>query len=98
VEVSYVGAIASELAHELAETDHPPEEGLLLLYALLVLTRGEATTASDVHDAWVTWQVLQGVRHDANVPFDELSREVREKDLRFVNAIHQVARQRHMTG
>lgn len=91
---NYISEIATELRRELPDFDVPQGDSLLLLYALLVLARGESTSRADVHNAWVTWQTLNGEAHDASVPFGELSPESQVKDAPYVNAIRAVALRR----
>lgn len=72
-------------------------KGLQNVYALLVLVKGEETTLKDVHDAWAvninqSWDKEQFGEHYSLIPFDQLKKETQDKDSRFVDAIHEVAR------
>lgn len=78
-------AIRAELSD--ADLDQPGIDQLLLLYALVAATRGAEATREDVHDAWVTWQILRGETHEAMVPFSELPPDVRAEDDPYVDAI-----------
>ena len=71
--------------------DHSDE--LFVLYAVLVRTCGERTTARDVHDAWSAWMGAKDPSHSSLVPFEALPREVQAEDAPFVQAIRTVASQ-----
>jgi hypothetical protein len=68
-----------------------PEErdldALFRLYALLGRVKGEAITASDVHDAWSAWMLNRGESHDSLGPFDALAPETQAEDEPFAEAI-----------
>lgn len=69
---------------------------LFLIYAVLCLSKGEATTNEDVHDAWSAWAVNAhplGRRHHSLVPYAELSPEIQDLDTKFRDAIRLVAHQ-----
>ncbi len=73
-------------------------KGLQNMYALLVLVKGEDVTLKDVHDAWAvninqTWDFEQYGNHRSLVAFDELSKEVQDKDQSYVDAIKAVAKE-----
>lgn len=85
--MNYVDEIASELG---ARFPGKPME-LLRLYALLVLTTGEATTLENVHDTWAVWRAPTHPDNPSLVPFGALSPEVRERDRKYVDAIREVA-------
>lgn len=72
-------------------------KGLQNVYALLVLVKGQDVTLKDVHDAWAvninqTWDFAQFGNHRSIVPFDELSKEIQDKDQNYVDAIKATAR------
>lgn len=71
----------------------PNADSLIDLYALLVLVKGEDTTLEDVHDAWAVWKNRINPKHESLIIFDELALEVQELDRKYMNAIHQVARE-----
>lgn len=72
---------------------------LTRVYALLVLTKGEDITLKDVHDAWAMdmnfrkqTNYCYGHEHRSIVPFNELSKEVQDKDQVYVDALKRVAK------
>ena len=71
--------------------DEPDVDALYRLYALLALVKGEAVTASDVHDAWSTWMLNRGERHDSVVPFDALAPDTQAEDEPFAEAIRKAS-------
>ncbi len=87
----YLVAVAEAIRAELPPEHRGGEDGLFLLYALLARTKGPATTAADVHDAWAAWQAIRDEDHPARVPFEALSAEVQGRDLPFLHAIHRVS-------
>lgn len=62
-------------------------------YTLLVLTKGELTTLSDVHDAWGVARAVEQPNHPDLVPFEVLAGEVQAYDKPFLAAIHDAARE-----
>src|SRR5690349_977457 len=60
---------------------------LFILYALLLRTKGESVTLSDVHDAWASWMLLAHPEHSALVPFEQLPEDVQQEDLPYLDAI-----------
>ena len=71
-----------------------PDEGLDQLfasYALLALSKGQAVTNEDVHDAWSAWATQYDPTNDSIVPFDELKPDVQAEDTIFRDAIREVA-------
>lgn len=64
---------------------------LLRLYTLLALTKGAEATLSDVHDAWAMNRTLARPDHPDLVPFEQLAPESRERDRKYMEAIHKVA-------
>lgn len=74
-----------------AAPEHPLDERLFLLYALLALVKGKETTLEDVHNAWVVWMLEIDEDHHALLPFAQLSESQRSQDQPFLDAIHQVA-------
>lgn len=72
-------------------------KGLQNVYSLLVLIKGEDVTLKDVHDAWsvninTTWDREQFGEHRSLIPFDQLSKEIQDKDQAYVDAIKLTAR------
>lgn len=72
--------------------DAPSVDALFAGYAALLLAKGEAVTAEDVHNAWAAWMSQNDAAHSSIKPFSELSSEVQLEDEPFVEAIRQVAR------
>ena len=70
------------------------------MYSLLVLTKGEDITLSDIHDGWSMVMNFKetnppycyGHEHKSIVPFDQLSKETQDRDIRYLEAIHKVAK------
>ena len=70
-------------------------------YALLVLVKGEDITLSDVHDGWSMVMNYKesnppycyGHDHKSIVPFDELSKETQDRDIKYVEALRKIARE-----
>lgn len=95
---SYVREIAREIRSELRreQVDQPEMDDLLLLYALLALTKGVRVTREDVHDAWSSWVALKGEEHESAIPFRELPDDVRAEDDPYVKAIRSVANRRSL--
>jgi hypothetical protein len=65
-------------------------EQLFRLYAVLARAKGQATTGSDVHDAWSAWMLGRGEEHESIRPYEELDAETRREDAPFLKAIRQV--------
>lgn len=85
--MSYASDVISCLNAELPDCD----PHLIVLYALLVLVRGDAVTNADVHDAWALWTVAyRGAVHDSLVPYDLLQPGVQALDEPFRDAIARV--------
>lgn len=82
-------AIAAALPAKAKAQDGMRE--LLLLYALLAATQGARVSKRNVHDAWVTWQLLRGQQHPSNVPYERLSAGVRAEDAMYRLAILRAA-------
>jgi hypothetical protein len=84
----------------IAEKTNLKNRNLIKLYSLLVLTKGENVTLKDVHDAWAMDMNFRdfnpprcyGHKHTSIVPFEELSKETQDKDMKYVQAIKEVAR------
>ncbi len=72
-------------------------KGLQNVYALLVLVKGQNVTLKDVHDAWSvninqTWDFETNGNHRSLRPFDELTKEIQDKDQMYVDAIKKTAK------
>jgi hypothetical protein len=66
---------------------------LFRLYAVLVLVKGEDTTAADVHHAWAAWKAERDPANPDITPFGELDESTQAADEPFVLAIREVASQ-----
>lgn len=94
--MSYIEEIARDVWKATGEEQpwYPPDEAqLYLAYAVLVLAKGEHTTAKDVHDAWSAWAAVKyDGEHRSLIPFEELTPEIQAYDDLYRDAIHMVAR------
>lgn len=92
--MNYIDRIAGEVRAALPASAEVPNgtEALFRGYAVLVLTKGVAATASDVHDVWSAWMSAREPDHESLVPFDALAPAVRAQDLPFLEAVQSVAR------
>jgi hypothetical protein len=91
--VNYLEILAAEIQRT-ADPDSTPPDGdlpLYRLYAVLLLAKGEAVEAEDVHNAWVAWASDHDPDSRHLIPFKELSLPVQRKDQAFVDAIRSVA-------
>jgi len=91
--MSYLDDLAGQIEHEVS-ADMPPQQDtklLFRLYALLLLTKGTAVTALDVHNAWAVWMEEKDPGHPAIRPFEELDPATQASDEPFVAAIKAVA-------
>ena len=92
----YIAAIARQIRDVVVDSPadavaEPVSEQLYAAYALLVLTKGDAVTTSDVHDAWASVHDDETADAADLVPFDQLSAAVQQRDERFAAAIRAVA-------
>jgi hypothetical protein len=90
---SYLDEVGAAIARELDAKDGtstPP--GLLRLYAVLLLAKGQTVTPEDVHNAWSAWTQHRDPSNQSIRPFDELDASVKEMDNPFVRAIRLAAR------
>lgn len=62
-------------------------------YALLILIKGEDITLKDVHDAWAVNQNRIFPEHFSVKPFEELTEEVQNKDLYYLEKLKAVAKE-----
>jgi hypothetical protein len=91
--MNYLQALAQEIRAEVAEDVIPHDETaeLFLIYAGLLLAKGSAVTAEDVHNAWAVWMTSQNPEHESTRPFSDLDPEAQREDRPFVDAIIEVA-------
>lgn len=98
--MNYLESLAREI-HQTVPVDALPDDDtstLFLMYAVVLLARGEDTEREDVHNAWVAWMTSKGEQHDSMTPFSELPLETQAEDSPFVIAIRTVARLRNIGG
>ena len=98
--MTYLDSLAGAIRKAVPAEALPDEDAsdLFLLYAVLLLAKGEAVTREDVHNAWVAWMESKGEKHESMVPFAELPLETKGEDSPFVLAIRTVARTRSAGG
>ena len=94
--MNYIDRVAIAIAHE-ANDDPFEDDGyagieLYRFYAVLLLAKGTAVTAEDVHSAWSAWACGYRSGSDNIRPFNELSTEYQAQDEPYVIAIHRAAR------
>lgn len=90
--MNYIDEIHEELAKHITVG-----KGLMNVYSLLVLIKGEDCTLKDVHDAWSVninpnWDRYVHGDHRSLIPFEGLSVETQEKDREYVEAIQETAK------
>jgi hypothetical protein len=92
--MSYLDDIAHAIRQEMSDADIPsePSSDLFLIYAVLLLIKGELVTNRDVHNAWVAWMAIRGETHASMVPFNELSPSTQSEDSPFAIAIRKTAK------
>lgn len=92
--MTYLDTLAADIRETIPSDALPAEDttSLFLMYAVLLLAKGEKVTREDVHNAWVAWMVGKGAEHESLVPFAELPAETQVEDSPFVVAIRNVAR------
>ena len=89
--MNYIDEAKKELAKHITVG-----KGLMLVYTVLVLAKGEETTLKDVHDAWAVninenWDKEKLGDHWSVVPFDQLKPETQAKDQTYVDGICKTA-------
>lgn len=91
--MTYLDELAADIEREVPAEILPAQDTRLLfrLYALLLLAKGVAVTAPDVHNAWAVWMQETDPGHRAIRPFDELAPSAQASDEPFVAAIRSVA-------
>jgi hypothetical protein len=91
--MTYLDELAAQIERQVPAKLLPGDNTTLLfrLYALLVLAKGKAVTAPDVHNAWAVWMQETDPGHHAIRPFEELDAKTQTADEPFVEAIKVVA-------
>lgn len=91
--MSYLDELAVQIERKVPAEMLPDHDTKLLfrLYALLLLAKGTAVTAPDVHNAWAIWMQESNPGHHAIRPYGELDPSAQASDEPFVTAIKSVA-------
>ncbi len=94
--MSYLESLAAEIEQVVPRELVPEQDtsALFLIYAVLLLAKGQDVAREDVHNAWVAWMTSRGEQHESMVPFEELPPDTQAEDSPFVVAIGTVARRR----
>lgn len=92
--MSYLDNLAQTIRQEIADVDLPSEStrDLFLIYAVLLLAKGELVSNQDVHNAWVSWMEIRGETHESMIPFSELPSSTQAEDSPFAVAIRRAAK------
>ncbi len=91
--MSYLDDVVAVIRAELGEQpDDRSAPELLRLYAVLLLAKGEAVNAADVHNAWVAWMLNSQPTHEDIKPFEDLDESTQQADEPFVAAIQRATR------
>jgi hypothetical protein len=93
--VNYLEELADAIRRAVSADALPDDDtsSLFLIYAVLLLAKGEDVTRADVHNAWVAWMAEKDESHESLVPFTELSPDTQAEDSPFMVAIRSVAKQ-----
>jgi hypothetical protein len=96
--MNYLQKIAAEIRNNVPEDALPKEDTsqLFLIYAVLLLARGDDVSRADVHNAWAAWMSTRSEDHESIVPFSELPPETQAQDSAFMIAIRAAARARSL--
>lgn len=91
--MTYLDDLGAEIKRQVSPGLLPAEdtESLFRLYALLLLSKGVAVTAGDVHNAWAAWMQEHDPDHPSIRPFHELDGQTQASDEPFAEAIRSVA-------
>lgn len=89
--MNYIDEVKEELAKHIRVG-----KGLMNIYSLIVLIKGENATLKDIHDGWAininqTWDFEKYGNHRSLVAFDSLQKSVQDKDQGYLDAIHKTA-------
>lgn len=88
--MTYIKELADKI-YDLIPPDVLPEadniDELMLIYAVLALSKGRAVTNEDVHNAWAAWTSFNDPDHRSITPYDELEPDVQAQDTPFTDAI-----------
>ncbi|MGW8535776.1 DUF7701 domain-containing protein [Rhodococcus qingshengii] len=91
--MNYIDSVARKIELSLKPEDRPQENAqqLYRLYALLAMSKGSATTLTDVHNAWSIWMLEQEPCHPAIREFSHLEKTKQTEDEPFLEAIKAVS-------
>ncbi len=92
--MTYLEELADQIRNAVSHDALPGEDttDLFVMYAVLLLAKGDQVSREDVHNAWVAWKIARGRQHESMVPFAELPADTQAEDSPFVVAIRRVAR------
>lgn len=90
----YLSRVAATIRSELSDSELPegPVDELLVLYAVLLLAKGETVNPEDVHNAWSAWMMRVDPSHSSIVPYTSLDAAIAAQDEPYVRAIQRAAR------
>ena len=91
--MTYLDEVADAIRKEVDAVAIPEGStaSLFRLYAVLLLAKGVAVTAEDVHNAWAAWMIGQDPAHESIKPYSQIPDDVRRSDWPFLEAIRHVA-------
>jgi hypothetical protein len=91
---NFIEALACEIRKEVPPDALPDEasDDLFLIYAVLLLAKGENVEARDIHNAWSAWMTTHDPGHESIRPYSDLPPDVRREDDPYLVAIRTVAR------
>jgi hypothetical protein len=91
--MTYLDELADAIRREVDPAALPDGDtaSLFRLYAVLLLAKGVAVTAEDVHNAWAAWMSGRDPAHQAIKPYRQLPDDIRRSDQPFLEAIRRVA-------
>lgn len=92
--MTYLERIAHEIRSEVVGDAGEDNGPLFLIYAVLLLAKGEHVTREDVHNAWVAWVLSRGAVHESLIPYGDLPGETQAEDSPYMLAIRRVAARR----
>ncbi len=92
--MTYLDVVAKDIWSEVPKDALPDEDAadLFLIYAVLLLAKGQDVTQEDVHNAWVAWMSGRRAGHETMIPYGDLPPDAQSEDSPFVTAIRVVAR------
>ena len=93
--MNYLDNLAARIRAAVPADKLPDDDtrALFRTYAVLLLAKGDAVDASDVHNAWSAWMLDRDPTHESLVPFDELPADASRQDEPYLAAIRHAARE-----